>query len=373
MPKYNLMDNKDPDSLDQQFDKEIKKTEKPEKPIPENQPLKIEQFEQPEEEDSQISENVFDSAAISSMDDEMDSSAPEINIPKADEVPESVPEPEKHKTPEYVKSDLKPLDLETDYDEKQPGLNYRPVFYIVGAIIVIIAIYLGISNFFFSNDAKEDIESVAESPEQRMQREQKEQHQRFLASVSSVNESRLDRIVSLIDIRPSNIIYSSILLYGESLTIEVFARNRNDLAAFNLILKNSPIIADYNIETVDTRPGKNGGLFALYDIKIRDRGTSSTPTTTPAFTQISPSAWVSNLQLQIKSQRQISSGKENQFSLIRQEYVFRGSEQKCHNLIKQMLASTANYRIHKLSLLPSNQTNMSTSSYQMKLIVDFYM
>ena len=366
------MDNKDPDSLDQQFDKEIKKTDKIEKSSDDQQPLQIEQFEQPDE-DSQISEEIFDSAAISAVDDELDSAPPEINIPQSDELVEPTPRPQDHKTPEFVKSDLEPLDLESDYDYKQPGLNYKPVLYIVGAVVVLVLIYFGISKLFFSGDSEDAVETVVESPEQRLQREQNEQKQQFLATVRAKNQSRLGQVASLIDIRTSNITYSSILLYGESLTLEVFARNRDNLANFNLTLKNNPIITKYNIETVDTRPGKKGGLFAVYDVKVRDRTPSTSPPATASVTQFSPSEWVGNLQLKIKSQRQITTGKENLFSIVRQEYILNGSEQKCHEVIRQMFISNANYKIHKLSLVPSNQTNMSAASFQMKLILDFYL
>jgi len=44
---------------------------------------------------------------------------------------------------------------------------------------------------------------------------------------------------ALIDLNTTDVKYSSFLLYGSSLNFEVFANNRDKLAQFNIILKNS--------------------------------------------------------------------------------------------------------------------------------------
>jgi hypothetical protein len=400
------MDNKDPDFLNQSFDKEDKKPEKkdqsqksqdtdlpvetaspaetdipldtdieteadmpPESEIslePEDSALKIEQFEQ-EEADSQISEEIFDNVAISALDEEETQPEFELSEPHlVDDNASAFDEPAIKK----VETEVEPYDLDSEYD-MQPGINYKPIIFILAAIAIITLAYFGISNFFFSDEAASESETVAETPEQSQQREQQELRKQFLTTVSAKNKSRLGQVAALIKLRPGNITYSSILLYGESLILEVFARNRDDLAGFNLALKNNPTVTNYNIETVDIRPGQKGGLFALYDLTIR-QSTPSSGQSVAEFTQYSPSEWANRIGLSIKSQRRISSGRENQFSVTRHEYIINGSEQKCHNAIQQMTTSNANYRIHKLTLLPTNQTSMNKSSYQMRVVLDFY-
>ena len=407
------MDNKDPDFFDQYFDKEEKKPTKkdqsktpldedlsgetapavetetpldpdfpsdadmeteedlpPESELslePEDSALKIEQFEQ-EEADSQISEEIFDNVAISTLDEEETDAEFELSEPHpVDDSASALDEPVINK----VETEVEPYDLESEYDT-QPGINYKPIIFILAAIAIVTLAYFGISNFFFSDEVAPETETVAETPEQRQQREQLEIRQQFLKTVAAKNQSRLGQLLALIKLRPGNITYSSILLYGESLSLEVFARNRDDLAGFNLALKNNPTVTNYNIETVDIRPGQKGGLFALYDLTVR-QSTPSSGQGAAEFTQYSPSEWANRIGLSIKSQRQISSSQENQFRVTRHEYVVNGSEQKCHNAIQQMTASNVNYRIHKLTLLPTNQTSMNKSSYQMRVVLDFYL
>jgi hypothetical protein len=130
------------------------------------------------------------------------------------------------------------------------------------------------------------------------------------------------------------------------------------------------------MESVVNRPGSEGGLFALYDIDLQkiDAGQSAKSQNANI---ISPSSWATTVQQQagltIHSERKISDRNENLFTINRNEYELRGSFKNCLSLIKSFASSTQNISVHKLSLLPMNQQKMSSSSYVMKLVVDFYM
>jgi hypothetical protein len=77
--------------------------------------------------------------------------------------------------------------------------------------------------------------------------------------------------------------------------------------------------------------------------------------------------------LELSGQRQISSGREQMFTVSRQEYIFKGTESACFDLMKSMAGTAGNYAVHKLLLVPTDQKNILKSNYQMTLIMDFYL
>jgi hypothetical protein len=307
-------------------------------------------------------------AAISEMDfpseDEPEKFGDEEELP-APQQPDYTPAKQSTERPIY--------DYEDDY--KQEGINYKPILIGSGIVAAIVVIYFVVSSLFFGNDVTEP-ETKVETAAEKLQREQEEQKQYFLAEISKNTNHKLSVVNLLSDLDKENVKYSSILLYDNSLDLEVFAKNRATLAKFNLKFKDNPRIKEYKMETVVNRPGSEGGLFALYDIDLQkiDAGQS---TKSQNVKIISPSSWATTVQQQagltIHSERKISDRNENLFTINRKEYELRGSFNNCLSLIKSFASSTQNIAVHKLSLLPMNQQKMSSSSYVMKLVVDFYM
>lgn len=293
--------------------------------------------------------------------------APEMDFPSEEEVVEAEYSPTQEKTerPSY--------DYEDDY--KQEGINYKPIIIGVSIVAALAIIFFVVSNLFFgegTGESEEKIETAAE----KLQREQEERKQNFLAEISKATNQRLGAIHLLTGLDKENVKYSSVLLYGNSLDLEVFAPNREALAKFNLKIKDNPRIKEYKMETVVNRPGSQGGLFALYDVNLKQIETAQS-----AISQkvniISPSSWATTVQqqagLNVYSQRQISSKSENLFTINRNEYELRGSLTNCLSLINSLASSNQNISVHKLSLLPKDQQKMSTSSYVLKLVVNFYL
>ncbi len=274
----------------------------------------------------------------------------------------------------YEKQDRQSL-LE-EIDETQEGINYKPIFIGIGAVLAVIIVFFLVSNIFFGDEADEDESQKVETAEERMQREQSERKQNFLSTLNKTTGHKMGSIHLLAGLGVNNIKYSSILLYGNTLDLEVFARDREALANFNLKIKNNQKIKEYRIESVNNRPGSEGGLFALYDININEIETALTSLSTQT-TSLSPTAWANSAPnqagLTIKSQRQISNRTENLFKISRKEYDLRGSLKNCLSLINSLAASNQNLTIHKLSLLPTDQRVMSPSSYILKLVIDFYL
>ena len=283
---------------------------------------------------------------------------------------------------EVVQADFSPVQEKTerptyDYDDdyKQEGINYKPIVIGIGIVAALVIIFFTVSSLFFGDDSsvpEEKIETAAE----KLQREQGDRKQNILTQLSNTTNQRLGAINLLTGLDKENVKYSSVLLYGNSLDVEVFAANREALAKFNVKIKDNPRIKEYKMETVVNRPGSQGGIFALYDIDLKKIEAIQSSISQEANI-ISPASWETSVQqkagLNIHAQRKISSRSEDLFTINRNEYELRGSLNNCLSLINSIASSNQNISVHKLSLLPKNQQKMSASSYVLKLVVDYYL
>ncbi len=355
MPKYNLIDD-------------LESEENKPKPAEES----VDKPDSPGDmDDTKLSDYIVEDIVISEPEMKAEE---EIVLEAGDTAPDDFTDQQKFTVPEGTPP-MQPYDLGSDYeDEKQPGINFKPILIGLGILAVIAIIYFAVDTFFLSGDSEPETAVVTETPEQKMQRVREEQKQNLLLSYSNSNKQRMSYISTLIDIKASDVTYSSFLLYGNSLNFEVFAKNRDQLAQFNVSLKNNNKVKNYSIESAVTRPGSKGGVFALYNLEM-----ASTPAGggSGAVSSTTPSNWVaastSQFGLGLTSQRQISNRTENMFSVSRNEFVFEGSEENCGRLIKQMASQNVNLSAHKLMLLPRDQRLMSKSAYELRLIVDFYL
>ena len=393
MSKYNLMDNEQPGFFDQYQNAE-KKSDSYKKET------KTDRGDQASPIESDMAEKIFGEDPIASL-SKIRTDQPDISsIDKSESEPdissidESESEPDKIE-PEELPVQIEEIDIEEseepitdsplpseepyqadiDYEYKQPRLSYKPILIGLGIVIAITIIYFLVRNIFFT-DKIEQPEAKIETPEEKLQQEQTLQKDRQLSLINTVNKYYLGYITSLFDMNQTAIQYSSILFYDKSVYFEVFAKSRDNLAKFNMQLKSNSKIPKYKIESVSSRPGSKGGVFALYDIFIdesflnkAERGISISSTT--------PSNWLATAEqrngLKLHTQRQISSRPENLFNISRMEFILTGSENKCQDLISQIVADNSNYRVHKLSLVPTNQQEMSKSPYQLTLVLDFYL
>jgi hypothetical protein len=283
------------------------------------------------------------------------------------------PEPEYSPPPTAETKDRPVYDYEEEY--KQEGINYKPILIGAGVVAALVIIFFVISSLFFGEDVGEP-EVKEETAAEKLQREQEERKLSFLTEISKNTNQKLGAVNLLTGLDKENVKYSSVLLYENSLDLEVFAKDRSALAKFNLKIKDNPRINEYKMETVVNRPGSEGGLFALYDIDIKQIDTGQSAIA-QKVSIVSPSAWETTVKQQagltIKSQREISRRSENLFTINRNEYELRGSLSNFLSLINSLASSNQNISVHKLSLLPTNQQTMSASSYMMKLVVDYYM
>jgi hypothetical protein len=261
-------------------------------------------------------------------------------------------------------------------DDKQEGLNYKPIFIGGGIVVTVVALFFIISNVFFADSEEEVPEQTVETAEQKLIREQNERKQKFLSDINRNTAQNLSSIYQLASLDQPKVKYSSVLLYGNTLNLEIFVPDREVMAKYNRKIKDDRNVEKYTIETVEQRRGSKGGFFALYGINLKKQaGTSMQAASNPV--RVTPDTWsgtmVSKSGMTVNSKRSITSRQENLFRVSRVEYDLRGSIENSLSLINQLATTNVNVAIHKLTLLPTDQRNMSTSSYMLKLIVDFYL
>ena len=301
---------------------------------------------------------------------------PSISEPLESEK-EATFEVSKESEEDYSADTKEPQAFIEDYeDQKQDQVNYKPILVGLSVVAVLVVIFVVVSNVFFTDDGETEPEQKPETAEERMLREQAERKQNILADLNNQLSRRLGTIQLLTSIDQKNVKYSTILLYGNSLQLEVFASDRAGLAKFNQAIKDNQRVGSLKLESVDNRPGSSGGIFALFDVDLKSIQ-SSASVRPETYSIVAPGTWIDNMTKQIplslKHQRQISARRENLFSINRNEYEFRGSLQNCLTFLNKLATANQNVSVHKLSLLPTDQRKMTSASYSLRLILDFYM
>lgn len=218
MPKYNLIDD-------------LESEENKPKPAEES----VDKPDSPGDmDDTKLSDYIVEDIVISEPEMKAEE---EIVLEAGDTAPDDFTDQQKFTVPEGTPP-MQPYDLGSDYeDEKQPGINFKPILIGLGILAVIAIIYFAVDTFFLSGDSEPETAVVTETPEQKMQRVREEQKQNLLLSYSNSNKQRMSYISTLIDIKASDVTYSSFLLYGNSLNFEVFAKNRDQLTPVQCLTK----------------------------------------------------------------------------------------------------------------------------------------
>lgn len=387
MPKYNLMDSQQPEFFDENFEPKESQPEKTdnEPPPPEKQDIKVTEAVP----DTDFSQKLFsetDTSILTTKKSEpvqapatADSPTIITTTPVQDTIPKitstiadtgtKLKEPDEKR---FSSSATRTQDSSLD-DLTQPRPKFK--YIIIGAIVVLVAValYFIVPKIF--SGGKDKVVTPVETPEEKLKRELQVRKDNFLNTINADRHNRLGYLVQLANIKPARVRYSGYHLYDQNLVLEVFTANRNDLADFNIKLKNTPTFANFKLESVDKRPGTRGGLFGLYDIPTTASNLASGMVTERNYK--SPQDWIAEFtqknSLTVTAQRQMSTRQEELFTITRIEYKFKGPEQNCLALISFLATSNTNIGVHKLTMLPTNQRDIAKSPYQIHLILDFYM
>jgi hypothetical protein len=355
MPRYNLIDDQDSDNLDSYF-------KEPDKPKTNESEIKPNtEFDIPTPVDTPREENPFE------VESESDYPIQQENF--------DVPAPQEPVNEEesYIQSesDIKQPSYYEDYDDsKQVGINYKPIIIILCIVAVLIIGYFVVTKFILQSSEVEEVPDVKEP----VKTEREIQRENLLKNVFAKNNGKINFLSNVNDFLTSDIKFSSILLYDNDLSIEVFSKSRDALAPFNLQIKNNPAMAGLVLSTTATRPGSKGGIFALYStdtipLKNSSPADSIQMKTASSFSLIATSQY----GLSLISDREISTISHALFSIKRIEFQFTGADKNCWQFLTHMGTDNANYSIYKLNFLPTDQKSIARSTYHLNIILDFYL
>jgi hypothetical protein len=388
MPKYNLMDSQQPEFFDENLESMEPKTDKSESEIKTAKPQEVKP--KPAAPDSDFSEKLFSETEIPKKFTDRSTSS-QVTVPAEPAVSSPVktvpvPPAAMPKISTYIAADTAVKQTprtpdgttfgrdESTYEMKMPGSNFKPLLLGIGVVALMAIIAFLVWKIFFSTKAEVP---PPETAEQKLKREMQIRKNNFLNSINADTHTRLGYLVQLINLKPAKVSYSGLYVYDENLACEVFTTSRTDLADLNSKLKNSSAFSNFNLETVDKRPGSRGGFFALYDIKTAGGTSLAAVRSDSVFISRSPQDWITDFAqkngLTVDLQRQVSMRQEELFSIIRYEYKLKGPEPNCQAIISELASANTNISIHKLTLLPTNQRDLAKAPYQLHLILDFYM
>jgi len=381
MAKYNLMDTEKPEYFDRYFDEEDDK-----KDAPKVETEKTEDQPTPEIDDREyFDESLF--TEETTTDPPVSDAVIDVPVDKPQEQQiveepktESEPLEQIDETPEAPlppPPQPKPESSEYEYeDSKMQGINWKPLLIWGSVFIVIAAIVFVVYIWFFSNgEEKVTVEQKpAISPQEQLRIDQQNKKIAFIKNIVEEKTSRLNNFSNLSNLNISNISYSSVLLYGNSFNFEVFGQSRDDIAKYNQNLKKKNYDDKFKIISVDTRPGSNGGVFALYKVETGTGG-GTPPKTDPSIdgnVQNKVQNLIGKNGLKLKEDRIINEKKVDQFEVIRKEITCSGTEANCIKFLNDLSTSNSNFNVHKISLIPINQKNFKSSKYNLLIVFDFY-
>ncbi|RMH63030.1 MAG: hypothetical protein D6677_08415 [Calditrichaeota bacterium] len=215
-----------------------------------------------------------------------------VDIPEPEPEPEPKPVEDEQPAEEPApKKEASTVDLSMDFeDEKQEGINYKPIVMGISGIILLILIYIGVDHFFLSGPTDEPVtdnppakeettgndqqkpQSAAEAQKQRAEQEK----QKALKDISSENNQRVSQMQQVIGAIGKDARLSSLLLYDENLLFEVYAPDRAGLARYNMALKEKNL--PFKLVSSSGRPGSKGGILGVYKGKVTGSGSGNTAT-----------------------------------------------------------------------------------------------
>jgi len=317
-----------------------------------------EPFEQEEKQPGDFSQDVQDSLEIDEQEAPLDADPQEE-------------EPEPEPLPEYE-------------DEKQEGINYKPLVYIFLGVILLIVGYFVVTTFILTGGSSQEAqkEKAAQEAKAQAQKEagpspeqvRKKAVQNQMAAVTRRQMNFLGDFSSIAG-KYSRI--SSILLYGDDLLIQVYGKDRAALAKAHLNLKKNFKNTKISIVSTDERPGGNG-VLGLFKINLAASGGAggtaevSSPLETPQAAQQWLQFLAENSNLKLKNVQYQSAGEQDNFTVYELSASAAGKLSSCLKLLSAISSSAKNIKIHKLNLNAVDQKTFNPNKYQLKLIIKIF-
>lgn len=360
---------------------EMEQEEEP--PVVDETPPEKSPFEQEEEllpevgEEPPIEPHPFEEESFASYDDDLLGNADFSGKEEAEKVEEEPPPPPAEPQPKIFVPEDK---VE---DEKLPGLSKKPVIiWSVVALVVIVGVFILFS--MFSGEKKVEPEQKAEETQQTpaetpasaptedpILAKQKE----YLGQLAAVNSQNFAVIGNLFSsVQKNNVQISSLLFYGNELSIEIFGKNRDQLAKALMDIRTSLKSAGLRVVASDERPGD--GITSVLSVKLPQNAGSGEINAKLASVN-EASQWLKMLAQQfsvsISPVKEIGT-KAAQFNLNqhRLQFKIKGSYENCVRFFSALGQSNRNLKLHKMVFSSLDQQSFSKSKYQADFIADLY-
>lgn len=267
--------------------------------------------------------------------------------------------------------------IEEYEDEKLGGLNFKP--FLIGGIIIILLIagYFIVDLWVLGEGGDTTAEvteqAVPQEPQLSPEEIRKNQELARLAGRSSNELSFINDIIGITSGENGNL--SSLLLYDKSFMLEVFGKNRAELAKVQKAMQTSMPQQRFDIVSADIRPGEAGGILGIYSLLIN--GGSTSKEVNRKFTSVQEArSWLSSLSnangLELQTFRETSTDRENGFRVLEIEALLSGNLNNCKTILKEMAEAAPNLKIHKLNMTTTDQRSFSPSTFQLKMIIQIY-
>lgn len=284
--------------------------------------------------------------------------------------------------PEEIEEEPLPAEEPIDfYDDKQEGINYKPI--IIGILAVVVVAVLGYFAYSYFFGGQETVKTVSEkkavekaqqpagpSPEEL-------RIAKFYSELSATNGAAANEITGLAQVAGSQTTLSSLLFYGNDFSFDVFAKNRDELARLNIRLKEQYKKANLQIISSEKRPGSNGGVLAVYKMKISTPGAQGKIKVTPFKSINEAQSWLSSLASTNRAKqgdlKTRNLGERQGFDVKELDVWMSGTRDNLLQLISAVGGANRNIKIYKLSMGAVNKKTFNKKHYQMRLILRLYL
>ncbi|NOX90842.1 MAG: hypothetical protein GXO77_17720 [Calditrichaeota bacterium] len=364
------------------------KEEKPAEPQQEQEPLETDLFEKQEFQLEEEKEEQIEQEPEFDLDSKPEE---EEKVEKEEEVesfheeqreqdffktlgePESEPESFDDKPEKYVF----PEEFE---DEKLPGINFKPIIIGVVVFIVLAALLYVLRGVFFGGKEEESVSAKEKVSEQPVSQPappnplevKKTEYLNTLAGKNFYNLNLVKKIEGAV--RANNAQISSVLFYVDELSFEIFSKNRAQLAAITMQLRDVLGSEKATLVATDERPGD--GITGIFTVKLK--GGAEKVTVTQKLSDLSSfQQWLEALGTQFNI-KMISfkefSNSPDQFGLQKRRVQFKGkgSYDDCLKFLSAIAASNRNLNVHKMIISATDQKTFNKAKYQIELVVDLF-
>lgn len=306
----------------------------------------------------------------------------EYEEPAQEEYAEEEYEEEQYEQEGYVEEEPEEKSYLDDYeDDKQEGVNYRP--FVIGAAIIIgvAVVVFALYQFVFKGDGEEVAGADTKTEQVQTQTAQPSPEQikrdRQYAEVAARTAVNLNTASSVASNASNNTKLSSVLIYGDEFLVEMFSNNRENLAKFNIDLRDKLNAAKVNLISTNERPGENGGVFGVFEIeKSASAGSGSGKINSPFKSKEEAKNWLTSLaasnQVKVQKIGFGSTAKKDIFTVSEIVANFSGSYDSCSKMVRAIGSSSKNIEIHKLNFTASDLRGFSKGKYQLKIILKVY-